>query len=88
LPEGAEVSNYCWVDIVVSNANSLVTFVGDKPSNLPDPRFIAKAGTTHRVNLLIGKTYRVSSALPIHFMAKSSDEIHVSGEGTKEMKVV
>ena len=43
---------------------------------------------THRVNLLIGKTYRVSSALPVFCIAKSSGEIHVSGEGTKEMTVV
>ena len=40
LPEGANSNNYCWVEVAVSNANSLVTFVGD-PEN---PLFFAKSG--------------------------------------------
>jgi hypothetical protein len=88
LPDGANAGNYCWVDIVVNNANSLVTFVGDKPSNLPDPRFIAKAGTTHRVNLLIGKTYRVVSAQPIECTAMSDEAICVEQTSESSMRIV
>ena len=88
LPDGANAGNYCWVEVAVSNANSLVDFVGDKSSNLPDPRFVAKAGTSHRVNLLIGKTYRVTSAQPIVCTAKLSEEISVDQDDERTMTIV
>ena len=56
LPEGANSNAYCWVDLVVPDANALVTFTGDGYSALPDPAFIAKAGATNRVILLIGNS--------------------------------
>ena len=77
LPQGANSNAYCWVDIVVSNANALVTFMGDGPSALPDPRFIARAGETNRVMLLIGKTYTVTCPMPIVCVGQSSCEIEV-----------
>ena len=85
LPDGANADNYCWVEVTVSGANSLVTFQGDKPSNLPDPRFVARAGEVYRVNLLIGKTYRVSSAQPIECTAKSNDAISVDKTSASTM---
>ena len=88
LPEGADSNNYCWVEVAVSNANSLVTFIGDRPSNLPDPCFIAKAGESYAVNLLIGKTYRVTSVQPITCTAKSSDDIIVDQEDERSMTIV
>ena len=88
LPDGANADNYCWVEVTVSGANSLVTFQGDKPSNLPDPRFVARAGEAYRVNLLIGKTYRVSSAQPIECTAKSNDAISVDKTSASTMHVV
>ena len=88
LPEGANSSNYCWVEVAVSNANSLVTFTGDKTSNLPDPRFVAKAGESYAVNLLIGKTYRVTSAQPIRCTAKSSNDIIVDQDDERSMTIV
>ena len=77
LPQGANSNAYCWVDLVVPNANALVTFIGDGPSALPDPTFIAKAGETNRVTLLIGKTYQVTSRMPITCVGQSSSEIEV-----------
>ena len=77
LPEGANEDAYCWVDIVVSNANALVTFTGDAPSALPDPRFVARAGETNRVTILIGKTYIVTCDMPIAVVDKSDPEIDV-----------
>ena len=61
LPEGANSNAYCSVDIVVDGWDALVTFTGNKPSNYPDPRFVAKAGATNSVLVLIGKEYVVSS---------------------------
>ena len=49
LPEGANSNAYCWVEIVVRQANARVVFAGDGASDLADPRFIAKAGEVHRV---------------------------------------
>ena len=69
---------YCWVDLVVRQANARVTFAGDGPSDLPDPDFIAEAGTTNRVSLLIGKTYKVTCALPFEVVGKSSEELETS----------
>ena len=88
MPDGANADNYCWVEVSVSGANSLVTFQGDKPSNLPDPRFIAKAGTSRRVNLLIGKSYRVTSAQPIVCTAKSDEAISVDKTSASTMHIV
>ena len=87
LPEGANSNNYCWVDVVVSNANSLVTFIGDRPSNLPDPHFIAKPCVTNRVTLLIGKTYRVTSAQPIICTEKSNDDIIIDVHDSHSMTI-
>ena len=61
----------------MSNANALFTFTGDGPSALPDPRFIARAGETNRVTILIGKTYHVTCPMPIVCVGQSSYEIEV-----------
>ena len=80
LPEGANSNAYCWVDLVVRQANALVTFTGDGASNLADPSFIAETDATNRVTLLIGKTYRVTCPMPFEIAAKSSDDIEDSWE--------
>ncbi len=59
LPEGANSNAYCSVSVLVSGADALVSFVGDKPSNYPDPQFIARHGVTNNVSILIGKTYDI-----------------------------
>ena len=87
LPQGANEDAYCWVDIVVSNANALVTFTGDAPSALPDPRFIARAGETNRVIILIGKTYAVTCDMPIAVVDKSDPEIEVYQHAAREIYV-
>ena len=88
LPPGANSNAYCWVDVVVLNANALVTFTGDGASELPDPTFIAKAGETNRVAILIGKTYQVTSRLPISCVDQSSGEIEVDQISPSELQIV
>ena len=61
----------------IYHANALVTFTGDGPSALPDPCFIAKAGETNRVTILIGKAYQVTCPMPIVCVGQSSYEIEV-----------
>ena len=87
LPQGANPNAYCWVDIVVSNANALVTFVGDGPSALPDPSFIARAGETNRVTVLIGKTYTVMCNMPISCVDKSGFDIDVWQNSPTELHI-
>ena len=87
LPDGANSNAYCWVDLVVPQANAKVTFAGDGVSNLADPSFIAKAGEAHRVAILIGKTYRVTCPLPFRIAAKSSDEIEENWNGENEVEL-
>ena len=77
LPQGANTNAYYWVDIVVSNASSLVMFTGDGASALPDPSFIASTGETNRVTLLIGKSYHVTSRMPLSCVGQSSTAIEV-----------
>ena len=88
LHDGANSNAYCWVDIVVSNANALVTFTGDGPSALPDPRFIARAGETNRVTILIGKTYTVTCDMPIVVVDKSDPEIEVTRTSANRIGIV
>ena len=70
-----ETNAYCWVDIVVNNADAWVRFEGDGPSNLADPRFAAKAGETNHVVILIGKTYKVTCDMEFTVVAKSDPAI-------------
>ena len=87
LPEGANTNAYCWVDLVVPDANALVTFTGDGYSALPDPTFVARAGDTNRVILLIGKTYQVTSRMPIFCIGQSSGEIEVDQVSATELSI-
>ena len=66
-----ETNAYCWVDIVVNNADAWVRFEGDGESDLADPSFAAKAGETNRVVILIGKTYKVTCDMPFTVVGKS-----------------
>ena len=70
-----ETNAYCWVDIVVNNADARVRFEGDGASNLSDPSFAAKAGETNHVVILIGKTYKVTCDMPFTVVAKSAPSI-------------
>ena len=88
LPEGANSNAYCWVDLVVSGATSLVTFSGEGASNLSDPSFIALPGETNRVMLLIGKEYRVSSRMPICCVGRSDYAIEVSQDSATSLAIV
>ena len=87
LPEGANAAAYYWIDIRVPY-NTPVSFVGDAPSSLADPSFIARAGETCRVYLLVGKRYEVTSVRPVSVVAQSTDEAIVCGEGSPGMSVV
>ena len=60
---------------------------GDAPSALPDPCFIAKAGETNRVMILIGKSYHVTCPMPIVCVGKSSDEIDTYQNSPTEMYI-
>ena len=75
LSAATNANAYCWVDLVVHQANARVTFAGDGPSNLPDPRFVAEAETTNRVVLLVGKTYLVTCGMPFEVVGTSSPDI-------------
>ena len=68
---------YCWVDVVVPHVNARVVFVGEGYCRLPDPSFIAEAGTTNRVVILIGKEYHVFCDMPFEVVGKSDPEIGV-----------
>ncbi|MBQ6142092.1 MAG: hypothetical protein IJI54_12515, partial [Kiritimatiellae bacterium] len=80
LPEGANSNAYCSVSVLVSGADALVSFVGDKPSNYPDPQFIARHGVTNNVSILIGKTYDIICDQPFDVVGVSdpATEILVS----------
>ena len=77
LPEGANTNAYCTVSLVATGPDALVTFAGDKPSNYPDPRFMAKWGVTNEVVILIGKTYAISSDWPFAVVGVSDPDTEV-----------
>ena len=74
LPEGANSNAYCSVSLVVSGADALVSFVGDGPSNYPDPRFVARRGVTNDVLILVGKTYDILCDQPFAIVGTSDPE--------------
>ena len=88
LPSGADEGAYYWVDLVVADAAAKVTFTGDKPSNYPDPEFIAKYNETNRVYLLIGKKYTATSDETITVVSKSSDNIIIDSISDNEIDIV
>ena len=88
LPADADEDAYYWIDIVVSNATAKVLFTGDKPSNYPDPEFIAKYNETNRVYLLIGKKYTATSDETITVVSKSSDNIIIDSISDNEIDIV
>ena len=77
LPEGGNTNAYCTVSVVARGPDALITFTGDRPSDYPDPRFIAKSGVTNDVVVLIGKTYSVLSDFPISFVGSSDPETEI-----------
>ena len=76
-----ETNAYCWVDVVVGDADAWVRFAGDGASNLADPSFAARAGATNRVVLLIGKTYKVTCDLPFAVVGRSDPAINEWRDG-------
>ena len=87
LPEGANEAAYCWVDIR-PRWNSWIEFCGDAPSNLDDPYIYGRAGETYRVQLLIGKTYTITSSQPLDVVGRSSSSIEIDGNGSSVIGVV
>ena len=82
LPQGANTNHYYWIDIVVDYANARVTFNGDGYSHLADPDFIAKAGETNRVMLLLGKPYTIDCVMPVRVVDREDSEIEVYAGGS------
>ena len=87
LPPGANTNAYCYVDLVASGADAEVVFTGDGPSDFADPRFMARAGATNHVALLIGKGYEVVADEPIMCVGTSSPEIEVAQAGANSLYV-
>ena len=51
---------------------------GDGYSHLPDPVFVARAGDTNHVVLLLGKPYDIHCNMPIQVVGKEGVEVEVS----------
>ena len=77
LPEGANTNAYCSVSLVATGPDTLIAFEGDGPSNYPDPYFVAKSGATNEVEILVGKTYVISSDWPFDVVGVSDPETEV-----------
>ena len=86
FPANANPNAYYWVDVVTKDAGEVV-FTGDRPCNLPDPKFEAKGGSTNRVILLIGKPYTVTTKSKVSVVGKSSPDIKVLVKGDKTVRI-
>ncbi len=83
----AHSNNYYWVDLVAPAANALVTFTGSGASNLPDPSFVAKAGETNRVVLLLGKSYTADCRLTLVCVGASHPDIEIGVDADGHLTV-
>ena len=81
IPMSVCTNHYYWIDVVVSQTNARVTFEGDGYSHLPDPTFIARAGDTNRVVLLLGKPYEIHCNMPVRIVGKEDVEVEVLETG-------
>ena len=86
FPANANPNAYYWVDVVAKDAGEVV-FTGDRPSNLPDPKFTANGGATNRVVLLIGKPYTVTAKSKVSVVGKSSENIKVLVKDDKTVRI-
>ena len=86
FPDNANPNAYYWVDVVTKDAGEVV-FTGDRPCNLPDPKFETKGGLTNRVILLIGKPYTVTTKSKVSVVGKSSPDIKVLVKGDKTVRI-
>ena len=80
-------NNYYWVDLVAPDANALVAFKGCGASNLPDPSFVAMAGETNRVVLLLGKPYTADCRLPLVCVGASHHDIEIGVDADGRLTV-
>ena len=86
FPANANPNAYYWVDVVTKDAGEVV-FTGDRPCNLPDPKFETKGGLTNRVILLIGKPYTVTTKSKVSVVGKSSPDIKVLVKDDKTVRI-
>lgn len=86
FPANANPNAYYWVDVVTKDAGEVV-FTGDRPCNLPDPKFETKGGLTNRVILLIGKPYTVTTKSKVSVVGKSSPDIKVLVRDDKTVRI-
>lgn len=86
FPANGNPNAYYWVDVVTKDAGEVV-FTGDRPCNLPDPKFETKGGLTNRVILLIGKPYTVTTKSKVSVVGKSSPDIKVLVKGDKTVRI-
>ncbi len=87
LPPGANTNAYCWVDLVVHDADAEVVFSGDGYSDLADPHFMARAEATNRVTILIGKGYEVTCDEAIECVGVSDEAIEVWNHDERSLYV-
>ena len=87
LPPDANTNAYCWVDLVVHDADAEVVFSGDGYSDLADPHFMARAEATNRVTILIGKGYEVTCDEAIECVGVSDEAIEVWNHDERSLHV-
>ena len=87
LPPGANTNAYCWVDLVVHDADAEVVFSGDGYSDLADPHFMARAEATNRVEILIGKGYEVTCDETVECVGVSDEAIEVWNHDDRSLHV-
>ena len=87
-PDNANSAAYRTIDLVSRDVTAEIRFVGDGASNLPDPHFIARQGTTNRVTFLVGKTYRIESAFPLSCAGVSDSATVVTTNSACSLTIV
>ena len=88
LPEDANANAYYTVKVVATGPNAEVEFVGDAPSFLADPHFMARSGETNTVTLLKGKSYQVESSAPIRCSGASDEDTEIRSRGDSSFEII
>ena len=90
LPEGANLTAYCWVDLCVTGTTDKATVhvTCDGTSDLGDHVIIAKPNQVFRVPLLKGPWYDIESTSPVCAVATSSERVEVDFQDWSDGRIM
>jgi len=85
--EGVNSNAYYSVEVVAESGPAQIVFSASQAGNLGSPVFVAHAGETNTVPLLVGVEYSVTSTVPVSVSAPADGYAQVTFDSTKTCRI-